>query len=196
MELPLLDGNIAFGDVDLNAPSGPLPLLRELIARDHGGDGERTDDEVENAAIHCPSFLLRYVSPLMPGPCVASCSVIELDGQPICKPSEEQHRKSRALVLIASTTSQLTTDHIGDWCNGEGRSWGQPSTGKGHRGPLGIHWSVFAGGATQKGGSPELERCSASPARTSKDQGNHATSVSATTERVGRRDTELMSRED
>jgi hypothetical protein len=55
-ELLLLDGNTALANVDLDA-SGLLPLLLELIAQDHGGDGERADDEVENIACHRP-FLL------------------------------------------------------------------------------------------------------------------------------------------
>jgi hypothetical protein len=36
--LLLLDGNTAFVDIDLDA-SGLLPLLVELMAEDHGGDG-------------------------------------------------------------------------------------------------------------------------------------------------------------
>src|SRR5271165_5062585 len=38
---------------------------------------------------------------------VASRPIIELDRHPICEQSGEQHRKSRALVLIASTNPQF-----------------------------------------------------------------------------------------
>jgi hypothetical protein len=50
-ELLLLDGDSAFADIDLDA-SGLLPLLVELIAKNHGGDGEHADDEIENIAVH------------------------------------------------------------------------------------------------------------------------------------------------
>src|SRR5271166_4846579 len=43
---------------------------------------------------------------------VASRPIIELDRHPICEQSGEQHRKSRALVLIASTNPQFTADPL------------------------------------------------------------------------------------
>jgi hypothetical protein len=63
-ELLLLDGNTAFADIDLD-PSGLLPLLVELIAEDHGGDGERTDDEVENVTTYGPGVLF-CINPTTP----------------------------------------------------------------------------------------------------------------------------------
>jgi hypothetical protein len=59
-ELLLLDGNAALADVDLDACS-LVPFLVELIAQDHGGDGERADDEVENVAIHHQTVLFCLV---------------------------------------------------------------------------------------------------------------------------------------
>ena len=41
---------------------------------------------------------------------VSSRPIIELDRAPICEQSGEQHRNSDALVLIASTDPQFTTD--------------------------------------------------------------------------------------
>ena len=55
-ELLRLDGNAAFADADIYA-GGILLFLVELIAQDHGNDGERADDEVESVAIHRPGVL-------------------------------------------------------------------------------------------------------------------------------------------
>ena len=57
--LLLFDGNTAFVDVDVDT-GGLLPLLVELIAEDRDGDNERTDDEVENVAIHRAGDLSRF----------------------------------------------------------------------------------------------------------------------------------------
>jgi hypothetical protein len=54
-----LDENAGFADVDLDA-GGLLALLVEPIAQDHGGDGERADDEVEDVAIRRPEVLCSY----------------------------------------------------------------------------------------------------------------------------------------
>jgi len=49
--LLLLDGNATIADADLDA-GGLLPFLVELIAENHGDDGERADNEVADVAIH------------------------------------------------------------------------------------------------------------------------------------------------
>ena len=54
LKILLLDGNAAFADVELDA-SGLLPLLVELIAQDHDGNGELADNKLENGAIHLPA---------------------------------------------------------------------------------------------------------------------------------------------
>jgi hypothetical protein len=59
MKLLLLDGNAAFADVDLDA-GGLLPILVELIAQDHDGNGERADNKVENSATHRPAALFSF----------------------------------------------------------------------------------------------------------------------------------------
>jgi hypothetical protein len=56
LKILLLDGNAAFADVELDA-GGLLPLLVELIAQDHDGNGELADNKLENSAIHLPAAL-------------------------------------------------------------------------------------------------------------------------------------------
>ena len=55
----LLDGNAAFADVELDG-GGLLPLLVELIAQDHDGNGELADNKLENSAIHVPAALFSF----------------------------------------------------------------------------------------------------------------------------------------
>ena len=52
-KLLLLDGNTVFRRSSRWSSQTPVVfLLVELIAEDHGGDGERADDEVENVQLH------------------------------------------------------------------------------------------------------------------------------------------------